>query len=192
MPLLHFIVFFLIMGLKNGTTNESFGARKLLQAVAEPDTSISLRAQNFVAYTMLHLHVGKPYLIPKNIAEAKYIDSIGHGAGIDTKYLIPALVSSGLMGLMKAKNSDVSQLVLKKISFDTFKSSFPELDVSSMVTKTWNKITSHIIVRGKVNPICMSANGSVEISDDAIYLPRSMFGLQKWLLISELTFNKRL
>lgn len=147
--------------------------------MAEPGAPISLQAQNFLAYIVLHLHVGKPYLIPKDTVEAECVNITSHGAGIDTEYLIPVLVSSGLIGLVKAKNSDASKLVFKKNSFDTFKSSFPELNVSYMVTKTWNKRTSHVIVRGKVKPVRMSAKGSVQLSDDTICLPPSTTPLAK-------------
>lgn len=69
MQLLLFIVSFILMGRNRGTIVEPFGPRELLKAAAEPDAPLSLQAQKFVAYLILRLHEGHPYLIPKSITE---------------------------------------------------------------------------------------------------------------------------
>jgi hypothetical protein len=150
------------MGQNTGDTDEPLGARELLKAVAEPQESLSLQAQRFMAYAVLRLHKGKPYLIPRNLIEAEHVDSMCHGSSIHAEYLILALVSSGWLALKKLKTAGATQdLVFKMNAFNSFKSMYPDVNISCMQTKSWNKRISYLVVRGNVNPDCMH-NGTVK------------------------------
>jgi hypothetical protein len=156
------LIVIILMGQNTGDTDEPLGARELLKAVAEPQESLSLQAQRFMAYAVLRLHKGKPYLIPRNLIEAEHVDSMCHGSSIHAEYLILALVSSGWLALKKSKTAGATQdLVFKMNAFNSFKSMYPDINIACMQTKSWNKRISYLVVRGNVNPDCMH-NGTVK------------------------------
>jgi hypothetical protein len=84
MRLFLLLVVIFLMGQNTGDIDEPVGARELVKVVvAEPQESLSLQAQRFVAYAVLWLHKGgEPYLIPRNLIEAKCVDSMCHGSSI--------------------------------------------------------------------------------------------------------------
>lgn len=139
-----------------------FSARSLFRELEEePNISLQQRARYFVAFAITRVPEGVPYLLPRSPDEADRGDSLCHGCGILIEHLVPALVSSGLLSVMRSKNdSSSSQLAFKKRAFEEFQTIFRNLDVQSLHRQIDGK-KCVLIARGKLAPEYLSPGGAI-------------------------------
>ena len=158
---------------QNDTIEESFSARALLKAAKEPHQSVEAQAQRFIAYAFSRLPEGEPYLLPKNPLEASRVDSICYGSRIGAEYMLPALVSSGLLGFLSQINEPplppATHLVYKTKPFDTFKINNSSLNIDFIYKKHSRSKRFYFVVRGKRS----HTDGREILCDDPLCLPRS-------------------
>jgi hypothetical protein len=91
------------MGWRDATNDESLSSRDLLKAIKGPQQSLDDKAKRFIAYAMSSLLEGTFYTLPRNRSEAMSENSICNGSRIDVEFMLPALVSAGLLGLKQTK-----------------------------------------------------------------------------------------
>jgi hypothetical protein len=91
------------MGWRDATNDESLSSRDLLKAIKGPQQSLDDKAKKFIAYAISRLSEGTFYTLPRNRSEAMSDNSICNGSRINVEFMLPALVSAGLLGLKQAK-----------------------------------------------------------------------------------------
>jgi hypothetical protein len=87
------------MGWRDATNDESLSSRDLLKAIKGPQQLLDDKAKRFIAYAISRLPEGTFYTLPWNCSEAMSDNSICNGSLIDVKFMLPALVLAGLLGL---------------------------------------------------------------------------------------------
>ena len=111
------------MGWRDATNDESLSSRDLLKAIKGPQQSLDDKAKRFIAYAISRLPEGTFYTLPRNRSEAMSDNSICNGSRIDVEFMLPALVSAGLLGLKRTKTPVPSaHLIVKRNGIEAFKS----------------------------------------------------------------------
>jgi hypothetical protein len=91
------------MGWRDATNDESLSSRDLLKAIKGPQQLLDDKAKRFIAYAICRLSEGRFYTLPQNRSEAMSDNSICNESRINVEFMLPALVSAGLLGLKQTK-----------------------------------------------------------------------------------------
>jgi hypothetical protein len=111
------------MGWRDATNDESLSSQDLLKAIKGPQQLLHDKAKRFIAYGISCLPEGTLYTLPRNRSEARSENSICDGSRIDVEFMLPALVSVGLLGLKQTKTPVPSaHLIVKRNGIKAFKS----------------------------------------------------------------------
>jgi hypothetical protein len=87
------------MGWRDATNDELLSSQDLLNAIKGPQQLLNDKAKSFIAYAISCLPEGTFFTIPWNHSEAMSDNSVCNGSRINVKFMLPALVLVGLLGL---------------------------------------------------------------------------------------------
>jgi hypothetical protein len=140
------------MGWRDATNDESLSSQDLLKAIKGPQQSLDNKAKRFIASAISCLPEGTFYTLPWNHSKAMSDNSICNGSRIDVEFMLPALVSAGLLGLKQTKTPVPSaHLIVKRNDIEAFKSTTVGLNINIVPYKASDNTRQYLILRGEIN-----------------------------------------
>jgi hypothetical protein len=140
------------MGWRDVTNDESLSSRDLLKAIKGPQQLLDDKEKRFIAYAISRLSEGTFYTLPRNRSEAMSDNSICNGSRIDVEFMLPALVSAGLLGLKQTKIPVPSaHQIVKRNGIEAFKSTTVGLNIDIVPYKASDNTRQYLILQGEIN-----------------------------------------